>query len=460
MRPVFQGQLRILEPMSNHRYNRILKEVSRILDKKTELAYQAWQDLTDGGTKSTSATGRPSLAANQVVRIAILMRYFDYSYREVEYSVRDSRAAAWFIRLGLGSTPPKKSSIQGDVKKLGPETWKMINDVVLKYAADKGIELGKKIRTDTTVVESNIHHPTDASLLDDCIRVITRLLDRALDLVPNLELAYQDHTRRSKRRILDIHNASGKKDAKRRRLWAYKNLLEIARWVFDYGHDAVTVLNDYEGFIDDQVSARVFAEDIDEVLSSMRIVIDQAHRRVLQGEKVPVDEKIVSIFEKHTDIIRKDNRETLFGHKICISTGSSNLVTELEIEKGNPADSSMVERTIKHHETLYGSVPKRVSFDGGFASQTNLDRAKELGVEVVVFHKKRGIAAEDMAPSHWIFTSMRRFRAGIEGIISALKRDFGLSRCPWRGERGFHSYVWSGVVAFNLVTIAKHLLKL
>lgn len=459
MRPVFQGQLRILEPVGRHRYNRILEEISRLLDSKYEIASHAWFDLTDGGKKGTDA-GRPSLSADQVVRIAILMRFFAYSYREVEHSVDDSRAAARFLRLGLGSTPPKKSSIQKDVKMLSPETWEMINTVVLEYAAEKGIELGKKIRTDTSVVEANIHHPTDASLLDDCIRVLTRLLDRALETVPKLELAYRDHTRRSRRRILDIHNASGKKDAKRRRLRAYKNILEIARWVFDYGHDAVNVLNDYEGFIDDQVTARLQAKDIDEVLSSMRIVIDQAHRRVLQGETVPVDEKLVSIFEKHTDIIRKDNRETLFGHKICLSTGASNLVTELVIEKGNPADSSMVERTVKHHETLYGSVPERISFDGGFASQPNLDRAKELGVKVAVFHKKRGIAVEDMAPSHWIFTSMRRFRAGIEGVISALKRDFGLKRCPWRGERGFHSYVWSGVVAFNLVTIAKHLLKL
>lgn len=459
MRPIFQGQLHFFDPCGQHPYSRILDKISTILDSKPEIARQAWDDLTKGKKKKSTETGRRSLSADQVVRIAILMRINGSSYRDIVHELEDSRSGGRFARMGLGSTIPKKSAIQKDVKCLSPEIWEMINKLLVAFAADERIELGRKTRTDTTVVEANIHHPTDSSLLVDCIRVVTRLIEQAL-IALDIELEYTDHTGRSKRRNLDINNLSGKRNAARRRKQAYQDLLEISRCVFDYGRGAVNKLLAYEGSINDMVTAKLLAEELDRVLSLMQTVIDQTHRRVLQGESVPAQEKIVSIFEDHADIICKDNRDTYFGHKICLTTGASSLVTDLVIEKGNPADSTMVERSIERHKELYGSPPQKVSFDGGFASQVNLKIAKKLGVKDVMFHKKRGLAVEDMTSSPWIFKMLRRFRAGIEGIISALKRDFGLKRCHWRGEQGFHSYVWTGVVAFNLVTIAKHLLKL
>ena len=187
----------------------------------------------------------------------------------------------------------------------------------------------------------------------------------------------------------------------------------------------------------------------------LKRVVEQTERRVFDGETVPASEKVVSLFEPHTDIICKGGRQTHYGHKINLSTGRSALVLDVVVESGNPADSERCLPMLRRHVETYGEPPQRVAFDGGYASRANLVDAKKLGVEHVMFHKKRGLKADDMTPSAWIYGQLKRFRAGVEAGISYLKRCFGLDRCHWRGWKHFQAYVHSAVFAHNLVRLVR-----
>jgi IS5 family transposase len=177
---------------------------------------------------------------------------------------------------------------------------------------------------------------------------------------------------------------------------------------------------------------------------------------VLQGETVPASDKVVSIFEPHTDIIVKDRRETHYGHKLCLTAGASGLVLDCVIESGNPADSTLAVKMIERQVDIFGRPPRQAAFDGGFASNDNLAAIKALKVEDVSFSKRRGLAISDMVKSTWVYRQLKRFRAGIESIISFLKRSFGWERCTWRSLESFKAYTWTSVVAANLLLLARH----
>jgi IS5 family transposase len=189
-----------------------------------------------------------------------------------------------------------------------------------------------------------------------------------------------------------------------------------------------------------------------------RQVENQTIRRLWLGEHVPAQEKIVSIFEPHTDVIIKDRREVLYGHKLCLATGASGLVLDCRIEDGNPADATLAVEMVERQHDIFDRVPRQVAFDGGFASKANLARLKELGVKDVMFSKKRGLRVEDMTKSRGVYRRLRRFRAGVEAGISFLKRCFGLDRCTWRSLRSFKAYTWASIVSANLLVLARHAL--
>jgi IS5 family transposase len=180
---------------------------------------------------------------------------------------------------------------------------------------------------------------------------------------------------------------------------------------------------------------------------------------VLDGESVPAADKIVSIFEPHTDIIVKDRRQALYGHKVCLTAGASGLVLDCVIEDGNPADSTLAVRMIERQIDIYDQPPRQACFDGGFTSNDNLAAIKKLEVVDVAFSKARGIALLDMVKSSWVYRRLKHFRAGIESIISFLKRCFGWHRCTWRSLESFKAYTWTSVVAANLLVLARHALK-
>lgn len=184
-------------------------------------------------------------------------------------------------------------------------------------------------------------------------------------------------------------------------------------------------------------------------------VMDQTRRRVVEGEKVPATEKILSIFEPHTALL-KNGAGALYGRKITLTGGASGLVLDCVIEVGNTADVTLAVRQLERQKALFGRAPHTVVFDGSYMSMANFEQAKALGTQRPVFSKSRHcLTPEEMAGSRRTYRRLRHFRAGIEGEISFLKRSFGLDRCTWKGASGFASYVWSGIVAANLTILAR-----
>jgi len=374
------------------------------------------------------------------------------SYELLAFHLADSATYRTFCRLGFDRKVPDQRTLQRNVKRVRSETWEAIHRLVVVKAQQLGIETGKKIRTDCTVVDSNIHHPTDSSLLWDSVRVLVRIMGQAEQ---KFGIDFHDHTRRAKRRAVGILNA--KTSAQRSKL--YRDLIKVTGKTVAQAQNVANELDKVEvGSLLDMALAQGLAAELRQYSALARQVISQTERRIFAGEKLPPSEKIVSIFEPHTDIIIKDGRETLYGHKICLTSGASGIVTDVVVERGNPADSTLPVNMIERHKKLFGHAPLQASFDGGFASHENLVSIKQLGVQDVAFSKGRGLEINDMVRSRWVYRQLRNFRAGIEAGISFLKRAFGLGRCLWRGFESFCAYVHASVLSSNLLVIARHVL--
>lgn len=442
-----------------HLHARELETMSALLDEEPRIAALAEQDLLSF-CKRNPRTGRPGLTGDQVIRMAIARQMSSWTYEELAFHLADSSSYRTFCRVSPLLSSPSKSAVADNIRRLQPSTLRSINDLLVQAAARQGIERGRTVRIDSTVVEAAIHTPTDSSLLYDGIRVLLRLLREAERLTDFS--AYHAHVKRAKRRLLEIQHTHANARRKRRR--AYRDLITLARATTDYAASALTHLEGYMEEISStewmktQPIAKLdkLRQRMSEQLLLLFRVIDQTERRVLHEESVPAEEKVVSIFEPHADVIVKDRRQTYYGHKIFLTAGASGLVTDCAIAKGNPADSTWAAPMLRRQREIYGRVPRQASFDGGFASKDNLAQAKALGVKDVCFSKRRGLAVLDMVKSSWVYRKLKRFRAGIESVISLLKRAFGLDRCTWKGERGFLSYVRMGVIAANLLTLARH----
>jgi IS5 family transposase len=392
------------------------------------------------------------LAAEQLLRVAVLKQMTGFSYEQLAFHLADSNTYRTFCRLGFDRKPPSKSALQKNVKRVRATTWQAIHQLVARRAQQLGVETGNKVRTDCTVVESNIHHPTDSSLLWDSVRVLTRIMAQANE---QFGIGFHDHTRRAKRRAVGINNA--KTTSQRKPL--YRDLIKVTDKAIKQADTVAEQLDHVDvGSIMQAALVQSLATQLRDYASLARQIITQTERRVFGGETLPPSEKLVSIFEPHTDIIVKDRRETLYGHKLCLTSGASGIVTDVVVERGNPADSTLAVHMIERHKELFGQVPLQASFDGGFASRDNLTTIKQLGVKDVAFSKRCRLEVTDMVKSKWLYRKLRNFRAGIEGVISFLKRGFGLGRCLWRGFQSFEAYVHASVVACNLLVIARHAL--
>ncbi|MCF8129817.1 MAG: ISNCY family transposase [Deltaproteobacteria bacterium] len=449
MRKKYQKQMPLMPSNIEHPRARELDQISQILDSLPTITEMVLQDLTHGVKyKNCGAEG---MTAEQVLRAAIIKQTEGFSYDALAFHLIDSTTYRNFCRIGLFHKGFKKSALCKNIKAISPETWESINRLLAAFGEDKSIEKGKEARIDCTVVCSNIHEPTDSSLLWDSTRVLTRILNKMKQEL-GIDILFTDHTRRAKRRSLEILNAKSKKA----RVKPYKDLLKVAEKTVSYSKSAAVALETC-GFTDAREMALVMAmmKDFEELIPLAEKVIDQTTRRILHDEKVPAQEKIFSIFEPHTDIIIKDRRDEYYGHKVCLTGGASNFISDCLIVDGNPADSTLTCQMLDRHDEIYGRYPLNAALDGGFASKANLEAAKSRDIKNVCFAKKRGLKEEDMCQSRWVYKRLRRFRAGIESGISWLKRSFGFWRCTWKSFRSFKSYVWSSIVAANLFTLAK-----
>jgi len=448
MRQKLTRQMSIFSVTMRHDIGKELAAFSEILDATPKMLDLVYADLTRVARKDT---GREGMTAEQVLRCVALKQYRNLSYEELAFHLEDSKSFRAFARLEMGQYP-SSSSLQENIKPLSEETWEAVHVCLMQYALEAGIESGRKVRIDSTVVESNIHDPSDSTLLWDGIRVITRWLEEGHALAPRPDYRYCDHCRVVKKRLMVVLNAKKEED----RVSAYRDMTHYAGKVVGYAKEAIPVLQAYQATgLGDMMIAMNLATQLKRAVGLLEKVINQTERRVFRNEKVPVADKVVSFFEDHTDIIVKKRRETQFGHKIFLTGGMSNLILDCLIAKGNPADSDQYIPMLERHKKTFSKVPRQVSADGGFASKDNLAAAKGLAVKDAVFAKKRGLSVIDMAMSSWVYKKLRNFRAGIEANISTLKRAFGLDRCTWKGWEGFKQYVWSSIFAYNLQVIAR-----
>ena len=444
MRKKINKQGSLMPPPIPHQHAKEFGVISDILDQHPQILDLVHFDLTRH--LKNPSKGRHGLCADQLLRILIVKQMEGLSYEQLAYHLHDSLTYRHFCRLSYADTFNAKS-LQQNLKRLTAQTLEFINRILLLDAQGAGFEKGRKVRFDSTVVESNIHKPTDSSLLYDTVRVLARLMGR---LPAGASSGFSNHSRRAKRRHIAIANAKRSKERKA----LYKDLFKITKNTLSAAQRLVTKYSGRYDAATDQLCGKIihFHELGSKVLS-------QAERRILNEEKVPVEDKVVSIFEEHTDIIVKDRRETYYGHKLNLATGASGLILDCIVEQGNPADASRAVLMVERQQSIYNRVPRQVSFDGGYASKKNLEEIKELGVKDAAFSKKCGLRVGDMVKSTWVYKRLKRFRAGIEAGVSFLKRCFGLNRCTWRSLESFHSYVWGSVISANLLMLARHSLS-
>ena len=259
------------------------------------------------------------------------------SYRALQSHVADSICLREFCQVGFADVPAF-TTLQENIKRIGPETWQAINAIIIGYACAQGVEDGRKARIDTTGVESNIHRPTDSQQLWDCVRVLARTLQRVETDIARLRGAFHDHRRAAKRLSFRIHNtrASNNKNT------LYKRLILLTERTVSYAGTALNALAPEQcGSMEEMLVAAGYAAQLDHVVALAQRVVEQSRRRVVFGEQIPADQKILSIFEPHTDIIKKGRREILYGHKVLFTGGKSNLILDCAILRGNPADATL-----------------------------------------------------------------------------------------------------------------------
>ena len=439
-------QLPLVAPWIAHPHAVDLAAMSALLDEQPVLSALVQQDL-EAGCATNPHTGRPGLTGEQTLRLLLVRQLTGWTYAELSFHLADSMTYRAFCRLGALGATPSTSALAATLRRVRPSTLARLNDHMVTSPAARRVERAQTVRMDATVVPVAIHPPTDSSLLLDAVRVLDRLLRRAETEAGFT--AYHRHVRRAKRRAITIPHLAPQATARRRA--CYRDLLQYTAATASYATCALAHLE----CLPATAGRDGLRTQLTTLLPRVAQVIEQTTRRVLHGEAVPADEKLVSLFEAHADVLVKDRRTTYYGHKIFLTTGGSGLILDCAIPKGNPGDVTWTLPLLRRQQQLFGRPPRQATFDGAFASSANLTDAKGLGVVDVCFAKKRGLAVRDMARSQWVYDKLRRFRAGIEAGISLLKRVFGLARCVWKGATGFHAYVRTAVLAANLLTLAR-----
>jgi len=448
MRRSLREQLPLVPVPFGHDHVRELQEVRAIIDAHPEFGRWVRADLLAGGIDADR--GRSGMTGEQVLRALVVKQANGFSYEGLAFHLADSQSYRAFCQIGFAERPPSKSTLQRNLKRVRAETLERVNRALIAHARAAGIEDGQRLRSDSTVIEATIHPPNDSSLLLDSVRVLTRLLRAARGYVA---FAFSNHVRRAKRRAWAIQYAAKAEE----RVLLYRDLVKVAQRTVASARLSVEELTRHlppEAF--EQPELHELHAALAHHIALAERGIDQTQRRVFGGESVPASEKLVSIFEPHADIIRKDRRDTLYGHKVFLTTGASGLIVDCFVERGNPTDSSKAVKLIERAISTLRTVPEQVAFDGGFSSRANLAAIKALGVRDVAFSKAPGLAIKEMVKRTWLYRRLRHFRAGIEGIISFLKRCFGWDRCAWRSFASFRAYTWGSVIAANLVLLARH----
>jgi IS5 family transposase len=453
--------LEVLLPDSDKLWDAELREIDAVLDDEEII------DLVDaalrGRRPQSARRGRLGTPVVVVLRMLVLKHLYDWSFAECEREVRGSLVHRAFCRIDCERVPDAKTLIRL-AALLGPEVLKGIVERLIHVALERRVTRGHRMRVDTTVVETNIHYPTDSTLLADGVRVLTRTMRRLRAEVGDAGLTVRDRTRSLARRVFEITQRSRKATArtgaavreqtKARMTALYRQAMAITRAVV---READTVLDKTAEMGD--VGVQALHDQLKDTLGLVGRVLAQTRARVIKGDTHYPD-KVLSIFEPQTEAIRKGKaaKPTEFGKVVKIQEAEGGLITDYTVCPTRVPDQALWVPALTTHQALFGQPPKLAVADGGFASAANERAATDLGVEKVVLPRTRGrpIAKQKPPPprQRW-FRRALRWRTGCEGRISVLKRCHGLRRCRYRGPRGMERWVGLGVIANNLRALGR-----
>jgi len=430
-----------------------LKKIDSYLED--EKVYRLIRDDLAKRYPKTKETGRPSTPAEVVLRMLVVKRLYGYSYAETERVVRDSLSLRQFCRVYLNDVPDEKTLIRW-AKVIQAKTLEKFNERIMQLAVERKVTRGRKLRTDGTVVESNIRAPSDNRLLADGVRVLARTVVCARELLQQkVQEPFEDFTQAAKQRARQIGETLRKKTeaAKSVGRQHYQELIEMTQKTIESARHIQKQLHEMQ-----EQKAKRLAQSLETFLPRAEQVIDQTTRRIMQGEQVPASEKIVSLFEEHTDIIcrGKESRAVEYGHKIWLNEVEGGLVSHYRILDGNPSDADQWKPSLKAHLKTFHQSPQQASGDRGLYSEPNEQLAHDLGVKKVIlpqpgYRSKTRLKQEHKA---W-FVQGRHWHAGVEGRISVLKRAHDLGRCLAHGLNGFQCWVGWGIIAGNLAVLGR-----
>ena len=433
-----------------------LRTILEFLDDHAALVDQVRQDLARG--LKNPNTGRSGITPSQALRSLILMRVKNWDYRELRERINDGYTLRTFADFDSHRVP-QHDAFNRAFNRLSPATMAAINQAVIQAAVQLGLEDGQTLRVDTTVVETNIHYPTDATLLWDSVRTITRLVEDLHAQLPRGVRGFPNRTRSARRRMQAIERMTAQERHTQQEP-TYRELLGIAKQVVKNARRVAGNARRVKR-VDASTAAVIqqLCQQIEHYCELADRVMDQTRRRVLEGESVPTGEKVYSIFEPHTDLIKrgKARKPVEFGHKVFLAESAQGLITDYQVLEGNPADTMHVQPSLERHQQTFEGPPEIYAGDRGFYSAENLDVCQQAGVTETCIPQRGGTKtaerkALERSPA---FKKGQRFRAGIEGRISVLFRGRGMKRCRAQGLQRLEVLVGAAVLANNLMRIAQ-----
>jgi transposase, IS5 family len=404
--------------------------------------------------------GRRQTPAEVVLRLLILKHVRDWSYEVLEREVRANLVYRTFARIGAEKVPDAKTLGRlGQV--VGPDVVAHLHRRMVEIAVENKVVSGRRMRVDTTVVETNIHYPTDSSLLSDGARVLTRVMKKAEQAAGGLVSKVRNHMRTVRKKVVAIAIATRQKGAagEEKRRHIYEGLLSVTRKIV---HQAKRVMSEVDQFgLRKKKPFSGLRSQLATMVDRVEQVGKQTRARVFDGN-TKFEEKLVSVFEPQTEIIRKGkaSKPTEFGKMVKVQEAENQIVTHYAVYDERPADSALLVQAVELHAERLGPVPRIVAADAGFYSQANEKRLEEMGVKnVSVPNRKTRSAQRRSHQKKRSFKEGQRWRTGCEGRISVLKRRHGLNRCLYRGQGGMRRWVGLGVIADNLINIGLCLAK-
>src|ERR1700691_3671722 len=416
-------------------------------------------DEAQGERHEHSATrGRSQTPAEMVLRLLLLTHVRNWSFDTLEREVRMNLAYRDFTRIGMGKVPDAKT-LARIAQALGGEEIAELHRRLVEIAQEEGVIQGRKLRVDTTVVETNIHYPTDSSLLGDGARVLTRTMKKIESEAGRLKRKVRNRTRSISKRVVAIATASRHKgeegEAKRRK--QYKELLRYSRQILN---DTKRVLSEVEEMsAKKKKGLRGLCAHLSEMAARVRQVVKQTKVRVFGGI-TQMPGKIVSLFEPHSEIIRKGklSKPTEFGKLVQVQEAENQIITNYRVFADRRSDQELLVSAVEEHQRRFGRVPRVVAADAGFYSHANEKKVQEMGVSWVSVPNRSTHSEErrKLQKRRW-FRAAQKWRTGCEGRISVLKRRHGLNRCRYPGFSGMERWVGLGVIADNLIQIGTRL---